>query len=57
MPVYLTAMQLLLGYLSPNRDLWETELAESRSKYSMLKEETLTSPVRCFVKISFCVFR
>ncbi|CAM8945903.1 unnamed protein product [Rhodiola kirilowii] len=39
-----TTWKLLLGYLSPTRDLWEKELAENRSKYSLLKEETLRSP-------------
>uniref|UniRef100_A0A7N0UZF6 Rab-GAP TBC domain-containing protein n=1 Tax=Kalanchoe fedtschenkoi TaxID=63787 RepID=A0A7N0UZF6_KALFE len=39
-----TTWKLLLGYLSPNHDLWEKELAENRSKYAKLKEETLISP-------------
>ncbi|KAK2645939.1 hypothetical protein Ddye_021134 [Dipteronia dyeriana] len=39
-----TTWKLLLGFLSPSRDLWEKELTESRQKYSKLKEEFLSSP-------------
>ncbi|KAF2318034.1 hypothetical protein GH714_041361 [Hevea brasiliensis] len=36
--------ELLLGYLSPSRDLWEKELTGNRQKYAKLKEELLCSP-------------
>ncbi|KAJ9163104.1 hypothetical protein P3X46_022809 [Hevea brasiliensis] len=36
--------KLLLGYLSPSRDLWEKELTGNRQKYAKLKEELLCSP-------------
>lgn len=40
--------QLLLGYLSPDRSLWSSELAKKRSQYKQFKEELLMNPVSPF---------
>lgn len=40
--------QLLLGFLPASHDLWEKDLTRNRLKYAKLKEELLSSPVRCF---------
>ncbi|KAG7547729.1 Rab-GTPase-TBC domain [Arabidopsis suecica] len=36
--------KLLLGYLSPDRSLWSSELAKKRSQYKQFKEELLMNP-------------
>lgn len=38
-------VQLLLGYLPPDRSLWSTELAKKRSQYKHFKDELLMNPV------------
>lgn len=39
-------LQLLLGYLPPDRGLWSSELVKKRSQYKQFKEEILMNPVR-----------
>lgn len=41
--------QLLLGYLSPDRSLWSSELAKKRLQYKQFKEELLMNPVSLFL--------
>ncbi|CAH8294943.1 unnamed protein product [Eruca vesicaria subsp. sativa] len=36
--------KLLLGYLSPDRSLWSSELSKKRSQYKQFKEELLMNP-------------
>lgn len=48
-------VQLLLGYLPPDRCLWSTELAKKRSQYKHFKDELLMNPVSLvedFISIS-----
>ncbi|KAJ7980534.1 TBC1 domain family member protein [Quillaja saponaria] len=39
-----TVWKLLLGYLSPDRGLWSSELAKKRSQYKHFKEDLLMNP-------------
>ncbi|CAN6893208.1 unnamed protein product [Brassica oleracea] len=38
-----TVWKLLLGYLTPERSLWSTELKQKRSQYKYYKDELLTT--------------
>ncbi|KAF2619210.1 hypothetical protein F2Q68_00039352 [Brassica cretica] len=40
-----TVWKLLLGYLTPERSLWSTELKQKRSQYKHYKDELLTTSV------------
>ncbi|CAH2079393.1 unnamed protein product [Thlaspi arvense] len=43
--------KLLLGYLSPDRSMWSSELAKKRSQYKQFKEELLMNPSEVTRKI------
>lgn len=38
-------LQLLLGYLPPDRALWPSEVAKKRSQFKHFKDELLMNPV------------
>ncbi|RZB49948.1 TBC1 domain family member 13 isoform B [Glycine soja] len=40
----ISPLQLLLGYLPPDRSLWSSELAKKRSQYKNFKDDLLTNP-------------
>lgn len=54
-------LQLLLGYLPPDRSLWSTELSKKRSQYKHFKDDLLLNPVShvghlmfgCFFHLNF----
>lgn len=50
-------LQLLLGYLPPDRGLWSSELAKKRAQYKHFKDELLMNPVShvyCFLFPFLC---
>lgn len=49
-------MQLLLGYLPPDRALWSSQLANKRSQYKHFKDDLLINPVSFLTCLPWLLF-